>query len=111
MSTSTASEMGLQPGTWSIDPVHSEAGFTVRHLMSKVRGRFTDFTGEIVTKDNLEDSSVSVTIVSTPSRPTTNSATRTWALPTSSIRRRARNSPSPPLRSARAKTDTSSRGT
>ena len=37
-------------GTWAIDPVHSEVGFTVRHMMvSKVRGRFNAYSGEIVT--------------------------------------------------------------
>ncbi|HEY1319736.1 MAG TPA: YceI family protein, partial [Streptosporangiaceae bacterium] len=41
---------GYTAGTWTIDPVHSEVGFTVRHMMvSKVRGRFTSFSGEIVT--------------------------------------------------------------
>jgi polyisoprenoid-binding protein YceI len=33
--------------TFSIDPTHSEVGFQVRHLLTKVRGRFTDFTGAI----------------------------------------------------------------
>jgi polyisoprenoid-binding protein YceI len=30
-----------------VDKSHSEVGFRVRHLMSKVPGRFTDFEGEI----------------------------------------------------------------
>ncbi|WP_040775215.1 YceI family protein [Nocardia pneumoniae] len=39
----------LTAGTWAIDPVHSTLGFSVRHLMvSKVRGRFTDFSGKLV---------------------------------------------------------------
>ena len=33
--------------TFSIDPIHSEVGFQVRHLLTKVRGRFTDFSGKI----------------------------------------------------------------
>lgn len=33
--------------TWVVDPVHSEASFQVRHFVSKVRGRFTDFGGTI----------------------------------------------------------------
>ena len=38
------------PGT--IDPVHSEVSFSVRHMMvSKVRGHFTEFEGTIVTAD------------------------------------------------------------
>jgi polyisoprenoid-binding protein YceI len=41
---------GYVAGTWNIDPIHSEVGFSVRHMMvSKVRGRFTNFSGQIVT--------------------------------------------------------------
>src|SRR5215469_7613862 len=44
---------GYVAGTWTIDPVHSEIGFSVRHMMvSKVRGKFTNFSGEIVTGDD-----------------------------------------------------------
>jgi polyisoprenoid-binding protein YceI len=54
---------GYQAGTWSIDPVHSEVGFSVRHMMvSKVRGRFTSFSGEIVTADDPRQSSVTAEI-------------------------------------------------
>jgi polyisoprenoid-binding protein YceI len=50
---------GYTAGTWSIDPVHSEVGFTVRHMMvSKVRGKFEAFSGEIVTGADPLDSSV-----------------------------------------------------
>ncbi|MGH8966966.1 MAG: YceI family protein, partial [Actinomycetes bacterium] len=38
---------GVPSGTWQIDPAHSVLGFAVRHLMSKVRGRFHDFAGDI----------------------------------------------------------------
>jgi polyisoprenoid-binding protein YceI len=34
--------------TWVVDKSHSEAGFQVRHMMAKVRGRFNDFAGTIV---------------------------------------------------------------
>jgi polyisoprenoid-binding protein YceI len=34
--------------TWVIDKNHSEAGFQVRHMMSKVRGHFNDYAGTIV---------------------------------------------------------------
>lgn len=38
--------------TWKIDPSHSAVNFAVRHLMiSKVRGRFTSFTGDAVYDD------------------------------------------------------------
>ena len=44
-----ATTSGLSTGTWAIDTAHSTIGFSVRHLMvSKVRGRFTDFTGQLV---------------------------------------------------------------
>ena len=33
--------------TYTVDKGHSEAIFTVKHLVSKVSGRFTDFGGSI----------------------------------------------------------------
>jgi polyisoprenoid-binding protein YceI len=43
----------LAPGTWTIDPAHSEVSFSVRHLMvSKVRGTFTKFGGTITTAED-----------------------------------------------------------
>jgi polyisoprenoid-binding protein YceI len=49
----------LEPGTWTIDTTHSTIGFSVRHLMvSKVRGTFPGFTGEITIA---EDGTPSVT--------------------------------------------------
>lgn len=50
-------------GTWAIDPSHSEVGFTVRHLgISKTRGRFAAFAGDVVVAERAEDSRVTVTI-------------------------------------------------
>jgi polyisoprenoid-binding protein YceI len=62
--TSNASTIpGYVAGTWTIDPVHSEVGFTVRHMMvSKVRGKFNTFGGDIVTGDNPLESSVTAEI-------------------------------------------------
>jgi polyisoprenoid-binding protein YceI len=50
----TATELlpGLVAGLWKIDTAHSEIIFTVRHLMSTVRGSFTDFSGEVVIADD-----------------------------------------------------------
>lgn len=49
----TAIAKGLTAGTWAIDPAHSTVGFSVRHLMvSKVRGRFTDFDGALVVAED-----------------------------------------------------------
>lgn len=54
---------GYVAGTWTIDPVHSEVGFSVRHMMvSKVRGKFTKFGGELVTADDVLGSSVTADI-------------------------------------------------
>jgi polyisoprenoid-binding protein YceI len=54
---------GYVAGTWSIDPVHSEVGFSVRHMMvSKVRGRFTTFSAQIVTGEDPLHSSVTAEI-------------------------------------------------
>ncbi|HEX8488832.1 MAG TPA: YceI family protein [Propionibacteriaceae bacterium] len=63
MSQATATTE-LVAGTWAIDPGHSEVSFTVRHLMSKVRGSFADFSGEITTTGNPLESTVAVTITS-----------------------------------------------
>ncbi|MQA86437.1 MAG: hypothetical protein GEV03_17850 [Streptosporangiales bacterium] len=62
--SSTATELpGLVPGTWTIDPTHTEVGFSVRHLMvSKVRGRFSKVDGEINIAENLQESSARATI-------------------------------------------------
>src|SRR5450755_1437930 len=62
-STDAGAIPGYIAGTWEIDPVHSEVGFTARHMMvSKVRGRFTTFSGELVTGEKLLDSSVTASI-------------------------------------------------
>ena len=54
---------GYVAGTWTIDPVHSDVGFVVRHLMvSKVRGHFTKFEGRIVTDADPMRSTVTATI-------------------------------------------------
>jgi polyisoprenoid-binding protein YceI len=51
MTVDVQNTLGLQAGTWTIDPSHSEIGFTARHLMSKVRGLFEKFEGQVVTGD------------------------------------------------------------
>ncbi len=57
---------GYRPGTWKIDDLHSEAAFTVRHLMvTKVRGSFTGLDGVIVTGADPLDSRVDVSIDAT----------------------------------------------
>lgn len=59
----TARGLGLPTGLWTIDPSHSQIGFSVRHMMiSKVRGAFTDFSGTVTLADTLADSMVEVSI-------------------------------------------------
>jgi polyisoprenoid-binding protein YceI len=54
---------GYVAGTWAIDPVHSEIGFSVRHMaVSKVKGRFDKFEGTFVTAEDPLASSVNVTV-------------------------------------------------
>ena len=53
MSIDTVQSTQVPAGTWTIDPSHSEVGFTVRHLMTKVRGQFEKFEGSIVTTDDV----------------------------------------------------------
>lgn len=62
--TSTPTTTGLPAaGIYYLDDVHSTVGFVARHLVaSKVRGRFTDFTGSITIGDNPETSSVEATV-------------------------------------------------
>ena len=43
--TQTATVAGVR--TFTIDKTHSEVLFQVRHLVTKVRGRFTDFSGTV----------------------------------------------------------------
>jgi polyisoprenoid-binding protein YceI len=63
MSTATTQIPGYVAGRWDIDPVHSDVSFTVRHMMvSKVRGRFGSFEGQITTDQDHLASSVSATI-------------------------------------------------
>ncbi len=61
--TLTGTIPGYVTGTWTIDTLHSEVGFSVRHMMvSKVRGKFTKFTGQLVTAENPLDSTVTAEI-------------------------------------------------
>src|SRR6202166_4194234 len=44
----TATSQGVKPTEWTIDPAHSAAHFSVRHLMiSNVRGEFSKLSGSV----------------------------------------------------------------
>jgi polyisoprenoid-binding protein YceI len=49
-------------GTYELDPTHTVVGFVARHMLSKVRGQFTEFAGRIVLGDAPEDSRVEVDV-------------------------------------------------
>lgn len=53
----------VQPGTWTIDNTHSSLEFKVRHLMAaKVKGRFSEISGDIIINSEITNSSVNVEI-------------------------------------------------
>ena len=53
----------LTAGTWSVEPAHSEVGFSVRHLgLSKVRGRFNSFAGSAEIADDPTASTLAATV-------------------------------------------------
>ena len=62
-SSATTTIPGYIAGTWTIDPVHSDVSFAVRHMMvSKVRGTFHGVSGTIVTADDPAQSSVTADV-------------------------------------------------
>lgn len=53
----------IPAGIWNADSSHSEISFTVRHAgISKVRGRFTDFTAQAIVGTGLNEISVNADI-------------------------------------------------
>ena len=55
--------MSIPPaGTYELDVTHTVVGFVTRHMLSKVRGQFTEFTGTIEVADSPEDSRVEVEV-------------------------------------------------
>lgn len=51
--TMTIDIPGYRAGTWVLDPIHSEAGFSVKHMMiSKVRGSFAIKEATIIAPEN-----------------------------------------------------------
>lgn len=60
--TAATTEMP-ETGTWVIEPAHSSATFTVRHLgLSKVRGQLNDVSGTLEIAEDPSRSSVTVRI-------------------------------------------------
>jgi len=56
---------GIQPpppGKYELDRAHTAVEFVARHMLTKIRGRFTDFDGTIEVGERPEDSQVVVEI-------------------------------------------------
>ena len=49
-------------GKYELDPSHTEVGFVARHMITKVRGRFTEFSGTIEVGETPESSHVEVEV-------------------------------------------------
>ncbi|WP_298335420.1 YceI family protein [Ferrimicrobium sp.] len=63
MATTSAKDLGIEPGVWNLDAAHSSVEFTVRHLMvSKVRGHFEKFTASVTIDEDVTKSSVTASI-------------------------------------------------
>lgn len=58
-----SNQLPLTAGQWTIDPAHTDVGFTVRHLgLAKVRGRFGDVTGSVEIADDVSTTTVEAVI-------------------------------------------------
>jgi polyisoprenoid-binding protein YceI len=58
-----SNELPLTSGRWTIDPAHTDVGFTVRHLgLAKVRGRFDDVSGNVEIGSDVGDTRVEAVI-------------------------------------------------
>ncbi len=49
-------------GTWEVDPSHASFEFVARHLMAKVRGKFSGVSGVATVAERPEDSTLEVEI-------------------------------------------------
>ncbi len=59
----TSQSLPLVAGSWAVDEAHTSVGFRIRHLgISKVRGRFSDYTVNVVVGEDLTSSSVDATV-------------------------------------------------
>ena len=57
----TIDRSALPPaGTWTFDKNHTRLEFVARHMLSKVRGRFTEFDGTVTIAERPEESHVEV---------------------------------------------------
>jgi polyisoprenoid-binding protein YceI len=63
LAASTPLSVSGQAATWTIDPVHSELTFRIRHYVTKVRGTFGKWSGSITADPrNIAAGAVSVSV-------------------------------------------------
>ncbi|HEY2026238.1 MAG TPA: YceI family protein [Gemmatimonadaceae bacterium] len=60
------------PAVWNIDPAHTGVGFTIRHFVSRVRGKFNDVKGTITADPDLWQNAVIEVEIATASISTGN---------------------------------------
>lgn len=54
---------GYRPGTWVLDPAHSEVTFSIRHMMiSKVRGKFGIKNATLIAPENPLEATVQASV-------------------------------------------------
>ncbi len=73
--TSQAPASVSSPSIWKVDPTHSELSFSIRHLVSRVRGQFDTWTGTIIA-DPSDWSTASVEVIAQTSTINTNNERR-----------------------------------
>jgi polyisoprenoid-binding protein YceI len=73
--TSNAAAPVSTPSTWKVDPTHSELSFSIRHMVSRVRGQFDTWTGTIIADPN-DWNTASVEVVAQTSTIDTNNERR-----------------------------------
>lgn len=73
--TSKAGAPVSTPSTWKVDPTHSELSFSIRHMVSRVRGQFDTWTGTIIADPN-DWNTASVEVVAQTSTIDTNNERR-----------------------------------
>jgi len=73
--TSKATAPVSTPSTWKVDPTHSELSFSIRHMVSRVRGQFDTWTGTIIADPN-DWNTASVEVVAQTSTIDTNNERR-----------------------------------
>jgi polyisoprenoid-binding protein YceI len=63
VATALVSAASAATETYKIDPVHSSVGFKIRHIVGKVPGAFTKFSGTVtIDRDNMENNACEATI-------------------------------------------------